>query len=95
MASATKEFLVDVGGGVKRFRTDNGTEFVNETFVSLCKEKTIHHELTVVYGPKYNGVVERGLGRIQEGGMGACLEAPQLFPGQLPDLDRYWVESAV
>ena len=48
VASATKEFLADVGGGVKRFGTDNGTEFVNETSASLCREKTIHHELTGV-----------------------------------------------
>ena len=27
--------------------------------------------------------------------MAACLEASRLFPGQLPDLDRYWVEAAV
>ena len=27
--------------------------------------------------------------------MAACLEAPRLFPGQLPNLDRYWVEAAV
>ena len=27
--------------------------------------------------------------------MAACLEPPRLFPGQLPNLDRYWVEAAV
>ncbi|CAN0390808.1 unnamed protein product [Laminaria digitata] len=27
--------------------------------------------------------------------MVACLEAPRLFPGHLPNLDRYWVEAAV
>ena len=37
VASATKEILADVGDGVKRFRTDNGTEFVNATFESLCR----------------------------------------------------------
>ena len=95
LASATKEFRTDVGGGVKQFRTDNGTEFVNETFASLCREKTIYHELTGVDRPKHNGVVERGLGLIQEGGMAAGLETPRLFRGQLSDLDRYWVEAAV
>ena len=95
LASATKEFLADVGGGVKRFRTDNGTGFVNETFAGLCREKTIHHGFTGVDGPKHNRVVERGLGLIQEGGMAAGLETTRLFPGQLPDLDRYWVEVAV
>ena len=89
VASATMEFRADVGGGVKRFRTGNGTEFVDETFASLCREKTIHHEITGVDGPKHNGVVERGLGVIQEDVMADCLEAPRLFPGQLPELDRY------
>ena len=27
--------------------------------------------------------------------MAACLEAPRLFPGQLPDLGPYWVEAAI
>ena len=27
--------------------------------------------------------------------MAACLEAPRLFPGQLPDLDRCWMEAAI
>ena len=40
-------------------------------------------------------MVELGLGLIQEGGMAACLESPRLLPGQLPDLDRYWVEAAI
>ena len=95
VASATRRFLSDVGDGVKCFRTDNGAEFVNETFARLCSKETIRHEHTGDDGPKHNGVVERGLGLIQEGGMAACLEVPRLFPGQFPDLDRYWVEAAV
>ncbi|CAN0528754.1 unnamed protein product [Laminaria digitata] len=95
VAAATKQFLADVGGDVKCFRTDNGADFVNESFARLCGDKTIRHEHTGVDGPKHNGVVERGLGLVQEGGMAACLEAPRLFPGQLPNLDRYWVEAAV
>ena len=77
------------------FRTDNGTEFVNEIFARLCSDQTIHHEHTGVDEPKHNGVVERGLGLIQEGGMTACFEPPRLFPGQLPDLDCYRVEAAI
>ena len=68
---------------------------MNETFARLCSKETIRHEHTGDDGPKHNGVVERGLGLIQEGGMAACLEVPRLFPGQFPDLDRYWVEAAV
>ena len=88
MASATKKFLSDVGDGAKCLPTDNGVEFVNETCARLCNDQATRHEHTGVDGPKHNGVVERGLGLIQEGGMAACLEAPRLFPGQLPNLDR-------
>lgn len=48
-----------------------------------------------VGGPKKNGVVERGLGLAQEGGMAGCFEAPRLFPGKLPSVDRFWVEAAM
>ena len=60
-----------------------------------CSEKTIGHEHTGVLGREHNGVGERGLSLIQEGGMTACFELPRLFPGQLPDLDRFWVEAAI
>ena len=95
MASATKKFLSNVGDGSKCLRTQNVAEFVNETFARLCSDEKILHEHTGVDGRKHNGVVECGLGLIQEGGMAACLEPPRLFPGQLPDLDHYWVETAV
>ena len=88
VALATKIFLSDAGDGVKCFRTDNGTEFVNETFARLCSDEKIRHGHTGVDGPKHNGVVERGLSLVQEGGIAASLEAPRLFPGQLPNLDR-------
>ncbi|CAM9595442.1 unnamed protein product, partial [Laminaria digitata] len=95
VAAATKQFLADVGGDVKCFRTDNGVEFVNETFARLCGDKTTRHEHTGVDEPKHNGVAERGLALIKEGGMAACLEAPRLFSGQLPNMDYYWVKAAV
>ena len=95
VTSATKTFLSDVGDGVKCFGTDNGTEFINETFARLRSDEKIRHERTGVNGSKHNEVVARGLGLIQEGGMAACFEAPRLFPGQLPYLDRYWLEAAV
>ena len=94
MASATKKFLADIGGGVECFRTDNGTEFVNEIFAGLCSDQTIRHDHTGVDGPKTNGVAERGLGLIQEGRMAPCPEPPRLSPRQLPNLHRYWVEAA-
>ena len=95
MAAATTKFLADVGDAVKCFRTDNGADFTNEMFATICRDKTIRHKHTGVNGPKHNGVVERGLGLIQESIMATCLEAPRLFPGKLPDLDRFWVEAAI
>ena len=40
--------------------------------------------------------MDRGLGLIQEeGGIAASLEAPRLCPGQLVNLESYWVEAAI
>ena len=94
-ASATKKFLADVGGGFKGFRTDNGTECAKEIIARLCSDQTIRHEYTGVDESKHNGVADRGLGLIQEGRKAACLEPPRLFPRELPNFDRYWVEAAI
>ena len=42
VASVTKEFLADGGGGVKRFTTDNGTEFVNAVSYTHLTLPTIY-----------------------------------------------------
>lgn len=68
---------------------------MNEIFARLCSGKIISDDHTGVDGPKHKGVVEHGHGLIQEGGMAAYLETRRLFPGQLPDLDRYWVKAAI
>ncbi|GJZ89261.1 putative RNA-directed DNA polymerase [Tanacetum coccineum] len=44
---------------VKIFRSDNGTEFVNQNFHKFCKEKGIVHQTSCAYTPQQNGVVER------------------------------------
>ena len=64
-------------------------------FKTIYRDKTIRHEHTGVDRPKTNSVVERGLGLILEGGMAACLEAPRLFPEQLPNNDWVWVEATI
>ena len=81
IVAATKEFLADVAGDIKCFRTDYAVQFVNEMFMKVCGDKTMRHEHTGVDEPKHNGVVERGLGLTQEGGIAACLEAPDCSPG--------------
>jgi transposase InsO family protein len=44
---------------IKVFRSDNGTEFINQNFSKLCKEKWIVHQTSCVYTPQQNGIAER------------------------------------
>ncbi|GKC44594.1 retrovirus-related pol polyprotein from transposon TNT 1-94, partial [Tanacetum coccineum] len=44
---------------VRRIRTDNGTEFVNQTLYEYYEKVGISHETSVAYSPQQNGVVER------------------------------------
>nr|GFA51702.1 hypothetical protein [Tanacetum cinerariifolium] len=46
-------------GPVRRIRTDNGTEFVNQTLREYYEEVGISHETSVARSPQQNGVVER------------------------------------
>lgn len=47
------------GFKIKRLRTDNGTEFVNNEMDKICAEAGIVHEKTIPYTPQQNGVSER------------------------------------
>ncbi|GJU11950.1 retrovirus-related pol polyprotein from transposon TNT 1-94 [Tanacetum coccineum] len=44
---------------VRRIRTDNGTEFVNQTLREYYEKVGISHETSVARSPQENGVVER------------------------------------
>ncbi|GKD29312.1 retrovirus-related pol polyprotein from transposon TNT 1-94 [Tanacetum coccineum] len=44
---------------VRRIRTDNGTEFVNQTLREYFEKVSISHETFVACSPQQNGVVER------------------------------------
>ncbi|GKF34756.1 retrovirus-related pol polyprotein from transposon TNT 1-94, partial [Tanacetum coccineum] len=44
---------------VRNIRTDNGTEFVNQTLKSYYEDVGISHQTSVVRTPQQNGVVER------------------------------------
>ena len=78
--AATKRFLADTAclGNVKRIRSDNGTEFLCESFKTLLVENKIKHELSAPYSPHQNGTVERGWRTIFE--MARCL----LLEAKLP-----------
>nr|GFC35271.1 putative ribonuclease H-like domain-containing protein [Tanacetum cinerariifolium] len=44
---------------IRRIRTDNGIEFVNQTLRDYYEEVGISHETSVARSPQQNGVVER------------------------------------
>ncbi|GJZ62000.1 retrovirus-related pol polyprotein from transposon TNT 1-94 [Tanacetum coccineum] len=44
---------------VRRIRTDNGTEFVNQTLREYYEKVVISHETSVARSPQQNGIVER------------------------------------
>ncbi|GJQ93486.1 retrovirus-related pol polyprotein from transposon TNT 1-94 [Tanacetum coccineum] len=44
---------------VRRIRTDNGTEFVNQTLREYYEKIGISHETSIARSPQQNGVVER------------------------------------
>lgn len=47
------------GKKIKKLRSDNGLEFCNYRFDSMCKENGIVRHKTIAYTPQQNGVVER------------------------------------
>ena len=51
---------------VKRFRSDNGGEYVNENFKTFCKSHGIAIETTNSYTPQQNGVAERMMRTLME-----------------------------
>ncbi|GJT02372.1 ribonuclease H-like domain-containing protein [Tanacetum coccineum] len=44
---------------IKVFRSDNGTEFVNQFISKLCSDKGIIHQTSCVYTPQQNRIAER------------------------------------
>ncbi|GJR41102.1 retrovirus-related pol polyprotein from transposon TNT 1-94 [Tanacetum coccineum] len=54
-----KMIQVRLNASVRNIRTDNGTEFVNQTLHSYYKSVGISHETSVARTPQQNGVIER------------------------------------
>ena len=62
MFGVVKRFAVDMR--VRRaFRTNNGAEYINSTFVGYCNVLGICRKQTAPYTPQQKGPVERGLSR--------------------------------
>lgn len=61
--SYMKRFIMEseneTGNKVKIFRSDNGTEFVNNDLKEFFESKGIIHQFSVVYTPEQNGRAER------------------------------------
>ena len=74
-----KCFVTDMGVP-RAFRTDNGAEYTNSTFVDYCNGLQIRRELTASYTPQQNGPVGSGLSRAIKAGHAARLEVNKLFP---------------
>ncbi|GKC68816.1 retrovirus-related pol polyprotein from transposon TNT 1-94 [Tanacetum coccineum] len=55
-----KMIQVRLNATVRNIRTDNGTEFVNQTLRSYYESVGISHETLVARTPQQNGVVKRG-----------------------------------
>ena len=91
--------------GVPRaFRTDNGAEYTNSTFVDYCSGLGIYREPTGPYTPQQNGPVESGLSRAIKAGHAARLEVNRIFPDvhlerlkgvRDPDGSSLWMESVL
>nr|GEU55019.1 retrovirus-related Pol polyprotein from transposon TNT 1-94 [Tanacetum cinerariifolium] len=54
-----KMILVRLKVPVHRIKTDNGTEFVNQTLHEYYKQVGISHETSIAHSPQQKGVVER------------------------------------
>jgi len=47
------------GQKVCRLRSDNGSEFINQTMAEFCRRSGIVHEITIPYTLEQNGIVEK------------------------------------
>jgi transposase InsO family protein len=72
---------------IKIFRTDNGTEFVNQNFSNFFKQKGILHQTTCVYTPEQNGVSERKNRHLLE------MTRVLLFQNNVPK--RFWSDAVL
>ena len=100
---AVKRFVADMGVP-RAFRTDNGAEYTNLTFVDYCNGLGIRRKLTAPYTPQKNGTVESGFSRAIKAGHAARLEVNKLFldvhleilkgVGD-PDGSSLWMESVL
>ncbi|CAN0364711.1 unnamed protein product, partial [Scytosiphon promiscuus] len=96
-ATAFERYLAEVRADgtpseVLAVRSDNGGQFFEGDFGSLCHSRGIKQEFTPAYSPQFNGVVERALGIIKNAALAARLQAPLMYPGA-PSDPTLWAEA--
>jgi transposase InsO family protein len=72
---------------IKIFRSDNGTEYVNKTFLEFFKSKGILHQTTCINTPEQNGVSERKNRHLLE------VTRSLLFQNNVPKI--YWSDAVL
>ena len=63
------------GERLRRFRSDNGSEFMKYLLESYCKEKGIQMLPGPPYAKEMNGVAERGVRTVKENAITMCIHA--------------------
>ena len=77
--AVVKCFIADMGVP-RAFRSDNGAEYTNHSFVEYCNNLGILHELTAPYTPQQNCPVESALWRAFKAGHAARLGISKIYP---------------
>ena len=54
------------GFSILCIRSDRGSKFINDSFITYCEENGIKHELSCPRTPQQNGVVEKKNRTLQE-----------------------------
>jgi transposase InsO family protein len=75
----------EFGLGIKKIRSDNGTEFKNSPIEGLLKDEGIKHEFSSPYTPQQNGVVDRKNRTL--------LDMTRTMLDEYKTSNRFWVEA--
>ena len=98
-----QRFVAEMGAR-RAFRTANGAEYTNSTFVEYCNSLRIRREPTAPYTSQQNGPVESGLLPVIKAGHAARIEVNRLFSDvhlerlkgvRDPDGSSLWMESVL
>ena len=76
---------------IKRLRSDNGTEYVNQQMQKFLNDKGIAHETTAPYSPESNGKAERLNRSIIDGARSILNELQEI--NQLVNHKKLWAEA--